>query len=872
MSRIQAANVFSRLIMKRWLIGCMLLALVLSLASAFFVRSVLPAAHAAGPLLAISPTSGAYSNRDDQTPISVHGRHFGAHEAVNVYWNYTAQNDGTLVTTATTDSKGVFSAIFDGVLSAYGTYTIAGIGQTSGLVGTGTYTLYPQLYIRPQAGGPYSVTTFYGNAFGAGETVNLYWQYHGAGTGTFLASAVANATGSFSVTVPIPATNPGYYNVGAVGQTTNTIATYTYTLYQPTFMLAPVSGAARSTVTISGFGFTGSENVAIYWHNRTTPLTILPTTPYGYLAPTTIIVPPGIAPGVYAVKAVGQSSHISIATMFTLLALASSLSVTSGPVGVSVAVTGQGYPPNKKVNVIWGYDGPGTGTTVAQTTANKAGSIQASFLAPDTAPGSYQVAVQSAATQTITQNTFTLSDSIAASPDTATPGQQVIVTGSGFQANEAVDIYWDSTVNNALATATADANGNINQAITVPALATPGSHSLIAVGRTSGLSFTTPIATDTNWGDFGFDNAHHRENIHEYLLGAGNVANLQLEWTAQTKTGLKDSPVYANGLVYIGSMDGNLDAYNATSGQLQWQFDCECIFRSYSSPLVDPANNLVFFGTVGHSNEGIPSPIYALDAQTGQLRWSEILPWETVGFPTVAFNTIYLGTSHIDHNNCALIALDELTGAIDWQYTVNAGVWGAVAADTSDNTIITGVGNPFAAVIAFNATTGAVIWQYTVPQYGPDDDVGSGITIANEFVYASSKNGSVYALNESDGSLVWSTPISHESAGDISTQAVAANGMLYIGSISGNLFALDAATGRILWKVSIGKRLYSSPAVANGVVYIASFNDNLYAVNATSGAVLWTYSMGGPSYSSPIVVNGWLYCGASDGLLYAFSL
>ncbi|HAT44626.1 MAG TPA: serine/threonine protein kinase, partial [Ktedonobacter sp.] len=138
-------------------------------------------------------------------------------------------------------------------------------------------------------------------------------------------------------------------------------------------------------------------------------------------------------------------------------------------------------------------------------------------------------------------------------------------------------------------------------------------------------------------------------------------------------------------------------------------------------------------------------------------------------------------------------------------------------------------------------------------------------------VYASSKNGRVYALHEDTGTLAWSTPIGQDSNGDISTQAVSDNGTLYVGTISGNLYALNALTGAKLWKTHAASSIFSSPAVANGVVYFSSFN-KIYALNASTGAILWNYLTGANSYSSPIVVNGWLYWGSGDGTFYGFSL
>jgi outer membrane protein assembly factor BamB len=221
-----------------------------------------------------------------------------------------------------------------------------------------------------------------------------------------------------------------------------------------------------------------------------------------------------------------------------------------------------------------------------------------------------------------------------------------------------------------------------------------------------------------------------------------------------------------------------------------------------------------------------------------------------------------------------LNAIDEMTGRILWQHATNGGVWGAVASDINTNTVFTMVGNPSNQVISLNATTGALNWTFNMPNSGPDDDPGSGIVVASGpgLVYINSKNGTLYALHESDGSLAWATPIGPANIGNVSTPALGPDGTLYVGSLDNHLYSINSLTGAILRATTIGNGIDSSPAIANGVVYFASFDKNIYAMNASTGAILWSFATTGRSYSSPVIVNGWLYCNSTDGHIYAFSL
>jgi eukaryotic-like serine/threonine-protein kinase len=248
-----------------------------------------------------------------------------------------------------------------------------------------------------------------------------------------------------------------------------------------------------------------------------------------------------------------------------------------------------------------------------------------------------------------------------------------------------------------------------------------------------------------------------------------------------------------------------------------------------------------------------------------------ILPWNEYAFPTLAFNTLYVGTSR-ETGPGSIEAIDEISSHVVWQTVTKGGVWGSIAADTSTNTVFSGISNPVDTINAYNATTGAHIWQYTIPNAGPDDNGGTGITVSKGLVYANSKVGSNFAVHENNGTLSWTDTIGPLHNEDVSSQAVTDNGVLYVGSNDTNLYAINATTGVVLWKTATGGRIYSSPAFANGVVYVGSIDGKIYAINGTTGAILWSYATGGPVYSSPIIVNGWLYCASADGKLYAFSL
>ena len=77
------------------------------------------------------------------------------------------------------------------------------------------------------------------------------------------------------------------------------------------------------------------------------------------------------------------------------------------------------------------------------------------------------------------------------------------------------------------------------------------------------------------------------------------------------------------------------------------------------------------------------------------------------------------------------------------------------------------------------------------------------------------------------------------------------NGAVYVGDLAGFLYAFDQQDGSVLWSTCVeaacpGPFIFSgivgSPLIKGGVVYVGTFSGSLVAVDAASGAILWTHT------------------------------
>jgi outer membrane protein assembly factor BamB len=159
--------------------------------------------------------------------------------------------------------------------------------------------------------------------------------------------------------------------------------------------------------------------------------------------------------------------------------------------------------------------------------------------------------------------------------------------------------------------------------------------------------------------------------------------------------------------------------------------------------------------------------------------------------------------------------------------------------------------------------------------YPPEGGLGSviigGLTVANNKVYLSSADGTVYALTAPEGYKEWSYSIGAKiwSAPAVGTDTV------YIGSFDKKVYALDINTGTKKWEYETEGAITAAPLVNDGIVYFGSYDRHMYALD-TSGKLVWkfpatdniTNSPQNWFWVTPVIQNGILYAPCLDGKVY----
>nr|AAU82844.1 serine/threonine protein kinase related protein [uncultured archaeon GZfos1D1] len=318
------------------------------------------------------------------------------------------------------------------------------------------------------------------------------------------------------------------------------------------------------------------------------------------------------------------------------------------------------------------------------------------------------------------------------------------------------------------------------------------------------------------------------------------------------------SPAVSGGVVYVGSYDNNIYAFDATTGSLKWKYETGDYVTS--SPAV--SGGVVYVGS--HD-----ANIYALNAATGALKWKYETGDKIRSSPAVSGGIVYF-ISLDDY----WYALDAATGALKWKYDTDYGGSGLSPAVSG------GIfyGELIGDVIALDAATGVIEWKYDMNLYNSVDF----LVVSGDIIYVGSNynvgsiSSDLCALDAATGTLKWKYEILED---NIELLAVS-GGIVYVGSMV-ELYALDATTGALKWIYEPDFHLSSPLAISGDVVYVGSReiekkwglvedkSEHLYALDAATGALKWKYNLGDHGIASPAISGGIVYV-KSEGL-FAFA-
>ena len=249
--------------------------------------------------------------------------------------------------------------------------------------------------------------------------------------------------------------------------------------------------------------------------------------------------------------------------------------------------------------------------------------------------------------------------------------------------------------------------------------------------------------------------------------------------------------------------------------------------------------------------ESFDKHLYALDMQTGNIRFSTPLQNIAMTAPIVAHGLVVVGTG----SNAPLVETPSKT------------IWGRPQGDFVD---------------AVSTRTGAMAWQLRTIGEDMPTPVLVRRSVDDALVFVNGDNH-MRALRFADGKALWT--LATRGIGTMSSAAAVGN-MAYVisgvpnpASAHDELYGVDVTTGTYKWRAPVGN-VDCSPTVDNNTVFVEgsgvdprrpawgdTFND-VVAVDAGTGAMRWSWRSGFGKFT-PVGSHEQAIAGlAADGVLY----
>lgn len=271
-----------------------------------------------------------------------------------------------------------------------------------------------------------------------------------------------------------------------------------------------------------------------------------------------------------------------------------------------------------------------------------------------------------------------------------------------------------------------------------------------------------------------------------------------------------------NGIVYLGTENGNVVAINANDGSVKWHSQVR------SEILADPAigNGVVVV-------KGSTGELTALDLETGEEKWrhsseTPALTLRGTAAPVVAQGGVFVGTATgkvmviIAENGQpaweARLAIPK--GSTELQRMVDVDskpvLFGGVVYNVAYN----------GSLVAIDVRNGNIIWKREYSSY-------QNLTYAQGRLFLTDASDTVSALDPQGGIEMWSNT---DYNGRLLTAPVQFGDYIVVGDSMGYLHFLDILTGRTVGRLEVDEAVYTAPVVDGDTLYLQTRDGSLLAV------------------------------------------
>lgn len=318
-----------------------------------------------------------------------------------------------------------------------------------------------------------------------------------------------------------------------------------------------------------------------------------------------------------------------------------------------------------------------------------------------------------------------------------------------------------------------------------------------------------------------------KENLKPVeLVDIETTQELRTDWSRDVGDGQdaryeRLQPLVRGEIVYAVDINGKLSAMDLAKGKVLWHKDLDTSIGGG----VGYADGLLLVGT-------LKGEVVALAEADGAEQWRTLVSSEIVSTPSGNGEVVI--AKAIDGRVFALNASD---GEIRWNYDHPVPVL-TLRAQGSPVVVDENAYIPFdnGQILAFNSNTGQLRWSARVGQpKGKTEierlvDVDTTPIISGPFVYGAGYQSRIVAINRGTGRLNW--------AQDNSTYHPIAEGEGRLVTVDNDshIKVYDAATGTLQWENSmLHRRELSPPGIVDGTVVVSDYKGYVHAIDLTTG-------------------------------------
>lgn len=281
------------------------------------------------------------------------------------------------------------------------------------------------------------------------------------------------------------------------------------------------------------------------------------------------------------------------------------------------------------------------------------------------------------------------------------------------------------------------------------------------------------------------------------------------------------------------------------------QLDCLWTFQTSgpvgwcASPVVNRAKKLVLIG----SADGI---LYALDSESGHLKWFFENGGPIVASPQFAGNNLVLGCA-----DGSVRAIDSANGKEIWKYLGAAPC--VSSPDVGNDSVF--VGFMDGEIVRLNISTGQRIWKANIGA-----PIVSSPQVFESQVVLASRDGRVMSLNSESGVANWT----FDAKGSVVSSPQVSTDSVYVGTTEGHIHALEPDSGVISWEHDV-----AAPIIAGGTIEFTAVTffagETVYSFEKYKGGLVWKTKLAGAVCKGILSNFGRLYATTRNGFLQCFN-